>query len=229
MTHVATAGARRLGELRLLGGAGLDGAGLDGDGPKCALASCPTMTLAVGVRHFQPDFATRWLLAVEDGFVVVRASEPPPSRPVVTAEAGPGELLLPPGPDEVLVALTTARLRLVSFDARSQLLGAPGVAEQLLEALTDALRWKQEAAASLGPTRHRERVEKRLLQLAARYGHVVRDGVRIDFPVSHALLAEMIASSRETVTRALDELQRSGFVAREGSSYRVRVPPDDVE
>lgn len=223
MTYVATAGARRLGELSLL-----DGVGQDGDRPACALAACPTMTLEAGIRHFQTDFATSWVLAVEDGFVVVRASEPPPSRPVVTAEAGPGELLLPPGADEVLVALTTARLRLVSF-ASSELLATPGVAEQLLEALTEALRWKQEAAASLGPARHRERVKKRLLQLAARYGHVVRDGVRIDFPVSHALLAEMIASSRETVTRALDELQRSGFVAREGSSYRVRVPPDDVE
>ncbi len=57
---------------------------------------------------------------------------------------------------------------------------------------------------------------------------MVRDGIRIDFPISHALLAEMIGSSRETVTRALDELQRTGFVARVGSTYRLLVPPQAV-
>jgi DNA-binding IclR family transcriptional regulator len=39
------------------------------------------------------------------------------------------------------------------------------------------------------------------------------------------LLAEMIGSSRETVTRAVNELQRTGFLARNGSTYRLRVPP----
>ena len=61
---------------------------------------------------------------------------------------------------------------------------------------------------------------------AQSYGRVVRDGIRIDFPVSHSLLADMIGSSRETVTRALDELQRSGFVARRGHTYRLLVRPE---
>jgi CRP-like cAMP-binding protein len=52
--------------------------------------------------------------------------------------------------------------------------------------------------------------------------------VRIDFPVSHVVLAEMIGSSRETVTRALDELQRTGFVERSGHTYRLLVSPECV-
>jgi CRP-like cAMP-binding protein len=71
-------------------------------------------------------------------------------------------------------------------------------------------------------------VSRKLLQLAASYGHVVRNGIRIDFPVSHALLAEMIGSSRETVTRAVDHLQRDGFVDRQGSTYRLLVAPESV-
>jgi CRP/FNR family transcriptional regulator, cyclic AMP receptor protein len=76
--------------------------------------------------------------------------------------------------------------------------------------------------------RHIERVRRKLLQLAQSYGRVVRDGIRIDFPVSHKLLADMIGSSRETVTRALDELQQSGFVARRGHTYRLLVTPERV-
>src|SRR6266542_3772236 len=83
-----------------------------------------------------------------------------------------------------------------------------------------------EAIANFAPTRHLDRVRRKLLQLGRSYGHVVRDGIRIDFPVSHALLAEMIGSSRETVTRALEELRSLGFVARSGSTYRLLVPAE---
>jgi DNA-binding GntR family transcriptional regulator len=38
----------------------------------------------------------------------------------------------------------------------------------------------------------------------------------------------MIGSSRETVTRALDELQRTGFVTRRGSTYFVHAAPESV-
>lgn len=201
----------------------LDGlAPLGDEVPPRLLAVCATMTLEAGEPYFQTAFPTDAFISVEEGFVVVRASGPPPSRSVITSVAGPGELLLPPEPDEVVVALTEARLALIGPDSRARLLQSPDLVEQFVDALTVALRQKQQAAASLGPTRHRERVRLRLSQLAAQYGHVVRGGIRIDFPLSHALLAEMIASSRETVTRALDELQRSGFVSREGSTYRVR-------
>jgi CRP-like cAMP-binding protein len=57
----------------------------------------------------------------------------------------------------------------------------------------------EELVGNLAQTRHVERVRWKLLQLARSYGQVVRDGIRIDFPVSHALLAEMIGSSPETV------------------------------
>jgi CRP/FNR family transcriptional regulator len=71
-------------------------------------------------------------------------------------------------------------------------------------------------------------VRRKLLQLGRAYGRVSREGVRIDFPVSHVVLAEMIGSSRETVTRALDELQRTGFVERSGHTYRLLVSPECV-
>ena len=191
------------------------------------LGACPTIDLEAGVPKLSNAFATGSLLVVEEGFVVLRASDSGSSRSVITCEAGAGRIVLPPSADEVLVGLGNARLTVVSAEARAQLLAIPALAERIVEELTLALAQKQEASGNLAATRHVERVRRKLLQLAQTYGHVVRDGIRIDFPVSHALLAEMIASSRETVTRALDELQRAGFVARNGSNYRVLVRLDE--
>jgi len=88
------------------------------------------------------------------------------------------------------------------------------------------VKQRQESLANFAPTRHTERVRRKLLQLARSYGHVIPGGIRIDFPLSHALLAEMVGSSRETVTRALDELRREGFVVRAGSTYRLLISPE---
>ena len=101
--------------------------------------------------------------------------------------------------------------------------GSGYIGSRLVEQLASAVAQRQEALANFAPTRHTERVRRKLLQLARVYGHVVGDGIRIDFPITHALLAEMVGSSRETVTRALDELHRDGFVVRTGSTYRLLV------
>jgi hypothetical protein len=192
------------------------------------LAACPTRTLEPRVPHFRSTFPPGAFLAIETGFVVLRASADSASRSVVTCEAGPGRLALPPSPEEVLVALTRASVRVIDPPARTQLLQTPAIAERLVDYLAHTLGLKQKAIANLASPRHAERLRRKLLQLGGTYGHVVRDGIRIDFPVSHALLAEMIGSSRETVTRALDELQRAGFVAREAGTYRLLVPPSAV-
>jgi hypothetical protein len=192
------------------------------------LAASGSIEIAPGVPYFRTSFFGAALLVVEDGFVVLRATFSPLSRSVVTCEAGPGRLLLPPSAGEVLSGLGEARVTPISAEARDRLLAVPGVAGRVVEQLAVALGQKQEAIANFAPTRHIERVRRKLLQLARGHGHVGRDGIRIDFPISHALLAEMIGSSRETVTRALDELQQSGFVARRGSTYRLLVPPEAV-
>jgi biotin operon repressor len=192
------------------------------------LAACPTTTLEPRVPSFHGAFPPGAFLAIDRGFVILRASAPEGSRCVITCEAGPGRLMLAPSPDEVLLALTRASVTVINVAARNALLRLPSFADRVVDQLSFALGQKQEAIANLASPRHVERVRRKLLQLGQRYGHVVRDGIRIDFPVSHALLAQMIASSRETVTRAVDELERSGFVVREGGTYRLLVPAETV-
>jgi hypothetical protein len=192
------------------------------------LAGCPTFELSASEPHFRRSFLGTKLLAVEDGFVVVRSTPEGLARSIVTCEAGPGRVLLPPTNDEVLCGLTASRLVGITAEARDRLFEIPVAALALVEQLEIALSQEHEALGNFAHTRHIERVRRKLLQLAQRYGRVMRDGIRLDFPVSHTLLADMVGSSRETVTRALDELQRTGFVARRGHTYRLLVKPEEV-
>jgi CRP-like cAMP-binding protein len=75
---------------------------------------------------------------------------------------------------------------------------------------------------------HVDRVREKLLELARDHGRVGREGIRLDFPLTHDLLGEMTGSARETVTRALDELQREGFVQRRGRTYSLHVSPAEL-
>jgi hypothetical protein len=167
-------------------------------------------------------------LFVDAGFVVVRATFAGVSRSVVTCEAGAGRLLARPSAEEELLGLTKSRLTVISAELWKGLLDVPAVAPRAVDSLAFTLAQEQQAIANFAAPHHRDRLRRKLLQLARGYGHVAREGIRIDFPVSHALLAEMIGSSRETVTRALDELRQAGFVARSGSTYHLLVPPASV-
>jgi CRP-like cAMP-binding protein len=206
----------------------LDGADPDTARAAAIIARCPTFELGAGEPCFRSSFGGVKLLVVEEGFVAVRSTPESLARSIITCEAGPGRVLLPPTPAEVLVALSSSRLIGITAEARGRLFEVPVDALAVVELLEIALSQKQEALGIFAHTRHVERVRRKLVYLAQSYGRVVRDGIRIDFPVSHSLLADMIGSSRETVTRALDELQQSGFVARRGHTYRLLVGPEHL-
>jgi CRP-like cAMP-binding protein len=76
---------------------------------------------------------------------------------------------------------------------------------------------------------HVDRVRLKLIELAREHGRVGKDGIRLDFPLTHDLLGEMTGSARETVTRALDELQREGFIDRRGRTYSLHLSPDELD
>src|SRR5438034_9928635 len=133
--------------------------------PTRLLAECRTLTLEAGLPYFGGDFARDSFLVVEEGFVVVRALGPPDSRSVITCEGGAGEILLPPAPHEALVALTSASVSVIDADARTRMLASPALAERIVEQLALVVRRKQEATSNLAPTRHADRVRRRLTQL----------------------------------------------------------------
>lgn len=190
------------------------------------LASCPSLLLSAGAVHRPADTREEDLLLLEEGFVIVRSALPPPSRPMITCEAAYGGIVLPPASEELLEAILDSRLTLLPERIVSRLLELPGVGDALLREVAETLRRKQDSIANFGDVRHLERVRHKLLQLARDYGRVTGDGVKIDLPLTHALLGEMVASERETVTRAIDQLESEGFLSRDGHRYRLHIPPE---
>jgi CRP-like cAMP-binding protein len=178
------------------------------------------------------------LLIVEEGFVVISADMAEGSsdggrhgngaRRIILAIGESGTFLAPPALGERLEALTPCRITLISADSLKALLRLPAVAEAVADALAEALRERQATIRTCAYVRHCERVREKLLQLARGYGHVVPGGVRIDFPLTQQLLADMVGSARETVSLALSELAREGFVHRQQRRYVLRIASRDL-
>ena len=142
---------------------------------------------------------------------------------------GPGTFLPFILPSHELVALVDSRLTVITADAYERLLELPDAAQALLGGVEAIVRQQQRTIVALASSHHLDRLREKLLQLAEDHGRVARDGVLLQLPITHELLAEMIGSARETVTRAVDALEQNGFLRREDRGYVLRVSPGALE
>jgi CRP-like cAMP-binding protein len=182
--------------------------------------------LPTGTRRVRAELPSARLLVVEEGIVLVRSFGGVGARSMIVARCGPGSIMPVPAADEYLQALTDAWMTAVPVAAWQRFLALPEVAERLICGLEETLLRQREASRSLAGVRNTERVRRQLLELAREHGRVCRDGIRIDLPLTHELISDMVGCARESVTRAFDELQREGFVERRGASYQLRVAPE---
>jgi CRP/FNR family transcriptional regulator len=67
-----------------------------------------------------------------------------------------------------------------------------------------------------------ERLVLTLLKLGAAHGVEERGGTAITLPLTHQILADMIGTSRETVTRDLRRLKRKGVVSQRGRTLIIQ-------
>jgi CRP-like cAMP-binding protein len=154
-------------------------------------------------------------------------------REVVIGIRGPGELI---GEMAALgaqrrtataVALDDVEVGLLSAAQLREFLDTRPGAERALtrvfiRRLTDADRARVDLATqdSVG------RIAARLLALADDYGISVKDGTRIELPLTQDELASWTGATRETVSRALTMMRRLGWVASE--SRRITVLDRDA-
>lgn len=192
-------------------------------------ATAPEAELPGGAVRSLSSFPGAQVLVVEEGFVVLRATDPASGRGVVICHGGPGAFLPFILTSYDIVALVDSRVRVITVDFYDRLLGLPDAAQALLCGIEAIVRQQQRTIVALASSHHVDRLREKLLQLAEDHGRVARDGVVLQLPVTHELLAEMIGSARETVTRAVEALEQNGFLRRQDRGYVLRVSPGTLE
>jgi hypothetical protein len=190
------------------------------------LSRCPRLLLEAGTRVPPAELASVSLLVVEDGVAAIATSGRREERPMTVALARAGDLLVPPHEGECLWAPADAVVTLLPSLVFHALLSRPSAALVIVERLIDAVVDRQQSLAQFGAVEHAKRVREKLLQLARAHGRVATDGVHLDLPLTHELIAQTTGSARETVSVAIAELSREGFVVRDGRRYRLTVPPE---
>jgi hypothetical protein len=114
-----------------------------------------------------------------------------------------------------------AAARVACLDARASrvLCAYPEVTNRLLERL---LRRSRHLVTNMAIV-HQPRVDTRLhlvlWHLAGRWGRVRRDGVLLPLKLTHALLADLVAARRPTVTSALSDLGRRKLVRQSDEGW----------
>ena len=96
---------------------------------------------------------------------------------------------------------------------------SPDLALAVIQELSRRLRSVNEQASSLSFQRVKERTMGLLERLAK---DPTEDGERLITPsLTHQQIADMVGTSRETVTRVVKDLKESGWLRQEGKRYNV--------
>lgn len=88
----------------------------------------------------------------------------------------------------------------------------PALAIRVIKVLAERLRQADEEIKNLLFLSARSRVILNLIQIAEQHIQGQMDGVPIPFRLTHAEIANLVGVSRETVTRAISELQDEGLI-----------------
>lgn len=123
---------------------------------------------------------------------------------------------------------TLSPVRLLAL-SRADFLGllrkSPDLAMAVIQELSRRLRTVNDQASALSFQRVKERTHG-LLERLAKDPH--KDGVhRVTPPLTHQQIADMIGTSRETVTRVIKELKTSGWLRQDGKRYVIPAEPAD--
>lgn len=155
-----------------------------------------------------------------------------------TAELlGPGDLLQPGSDATTSVLAPEVRWTVLSEVLLAELggpvaLGLAGDPTAVAAVIERAIRRAREGAVERSIASH-VRVDVRLLgylwHLAERFGRVTPDAVRLDLPLTHAVLARLVGARRPTVTTALQGLITLGYVRRDGRAFLLAGDASAVE
>jgi CRP/FNR family transcriptional regulator, cyclic AMP receptor protein len=173
----------------------------------------------------EEGLAGDYMYIIREGRVkVTKLSEDGREKILEFLEAGSfvGEMALLERAPRSASVKTLAPVRLLALsrnDFLSLLRRSPDLGLAVIEVLCSRLRTQNDQASALSFQRVKDRT-KGLLQRLARSEHT--DGTLSTPTLTHQQIADMIGTSRETVTRVVKELKHEGWLDQEGKHYLVR-------
>jgi CRP/FNR family transcriptional regulator, cyclic AMP receptor protein len=146
---------------------------------------------------------------------------------------GAGDLLRPwQGEDEPTLVTTTRWqaiepicMAVLDEPFACQLTRYPSLSGRLVERALERSRNLAVSMAIIQQARVDMRLHMLFWHLAARWGRVRSDGVRLPLRLTHNMLAELVAARRPTVTSALSTLARRGAVLQLRDAWLLRGDP----
>jgi CRP/FNR family transcriptional regulator, cyclic AMP receptor protein len=93
------------------------------------------------------------------------------------------------------------------------------VAEQLSEKYNSSCHELRSLGLSHSAT---EKIAKLLLEWSCRAGDALKQDSRFKLALSHEEIAQMIGTSRETVTRVFSDLRKKQIIQSKGSTMSIR-------
>lgn len=111
-------------------------------------------------------------------------------------------------------------------DFHSHLLSNPLTAIRVIEALSHRLRETSSSAEELLSLSVTQRIARKLLDLAERYGVQDSDGILIDLDLSQEAIASLAGTTRESANRTLSQMRHQGILDVDRVRIRLRRPAD---
>ena len=120
------------------------------------------------------------------------------------------------------IATEDSLVTIISQESFVALLSAvPTVALNFIRLLSNRLATVERGMAEFSHTWSYHRLARVLLQLSEKYGREVSSGTFISVRLTHEDLANLIGTSRETVTTQLSKFTRLGLLKREARHFIV--------
>ncbi len=155
----------------------------------------------------------------------------PVGREIIQWFCFPGEVFglaeMPRGGRREVYAQACADSEVLSIPKerfRSFLIESPSTAMLVIDLLSCRLRTLGDMLLNLTADDVMSRVIKLLTRLAARYGKRVDADFRLDIDLTHQEMADMIGTSRQTVTSALGSLKRRGILRVQNHAIYIQKP-----
>jgi hypothetical protein len=204
---------------------------------EAAISACtvPLLSARAGAWNPPTEAPSGYLgFLVLDG-IALRAFELGQRRGVVLL--GPGDLIKPwtgstlwndAGRAEWRF-LSPVRMALLDRSFTTQLANFPELGVELIDRVLARNRELIFNMAIASHTRVDTRLHLMLWQMASKWGKIRTDGVLLPIKLTHAVLSELVASRRPTITTALAELSQRGLVQRvEQGWLLLGEPPSDL-